>query len=227
MHAQPEPGVAVHPGVPGVTSVATPVVTSNLDLAEGALAGGTESPREHLDEARRGTRSMERISTLLREYASLERGGSPAPEPVDLEAVLDRVRDELSEPMEAGDARLEAGPLPTVHADPRQARQLLLNLVGNALRYADGPPRVRVDATRLDGMWRVDVADQGRGVPEEEHDRIFEIFYRGKSSRGTDGSGLGLALARRIVELHGGDVRVESSWGEGATFSFTLPANEG
>lgn len=202
-------------------------LTSHLDLVEGALDGEGEDPREHLAVARESTRAMERISTLLREYAHLGQGEAAQREDVDLDAVMDEVREALADPLEAADGRLEVGALPTVRGNPRQIRQLLLNLVDNAVRYAGGAPQVEVSAERLDGTWRVEVADEGRGIPEEEQDRIFEVFYRGKSSRGTEGSGLGLALAKRVVELHGEDIRVDSAWGEGATFSFTLPAAGG
>ncbi len=116
----------------------------------------------------------------------------------------------------------------SVHADPGLLRQLLDNLVGNAIKYTprEERPWVRISSQQddEDGWVRVDVADRGVGVPAGEEERIFDAFHRGPAEGRSPGTGLGLALTRRIVALHGGQLRASRNPGRGSTFSFTLPA---
>ncbi len=115
-----------------------------------------------------------------------------------------------------------------VHADPGLLRQLLDNLVGNAIKYTprEERPWVRISSREDDeaGWVRVDVADRGVGVPPGEEERIFDAFHRGPAEGRSPGTGLGLAVTRRIVALHGGQLFARRNPGRGSTFSFTLPA---
>ena len=106
---------------------------------------------------------------------------------------------------------------------PRVGR-VLQNLLQNAIRHTPADGTVRVEARRLDGTVEVIVADTGEGIPPEALDRVFEPFWRGEPSRTGPGSGLGLALAKRIVEALGGDIRVESAQAAGSRFAVVLPA---
>jgi light-regulated signal transduction histidine kinase (bacteriophytochrome) len=117
-------------------------------------------------------------------------------------------------------------PLPTVKADPTQLVQLFQNLIGNALKFRkkEEPPRVHVSARREGEEWVVSVRDNGIGIKPEYHEKIFVIFQRLHTRQKHPGTGIGLALCKRIVERHGGRVWVESEEGKGATFSFTIPA---
>ena len=117
-----------------------------------------------------------------------------------------------------------AAGLPPGHGDEARLRQVLLNLVGNALKFTEAG-FVRVSATVADGELRVSVQDSGPGIAEADRAKIFEEFQQadGASTRTKGGTGLGLSIARRIVELHGGRIGVESVLGAGATFSFALP----
>ena len=126
---------------------------------------------------------------------------------------------------EAG-ATVEVGDLPTVMADPSQLQQVFTNLIGNALKYRrpDVPAEVRISAERAGGFWRFAVTDNGIGIEKEYFDRIFVIFQRLHTRDEYEGTGIGLAVVRKIVERHGGRIRVESIPGQGSTFSFTLPA---
>jgi signal transduction histidine kinase len=114
--------------------------------------------------------------------------------------------------------------LPLGRGDERRIGQVLLNLVGNAIKFTElGQVRVEVSAT--DGAFRVAVADTGPGIAPEDQEKIFEEFQQvdSSSTRKKGGTGLGLSIAKRIVEMHGGRIWVDSSPGKGSTFWFTLP----
>jgi two-component system phosphate regulon sensor histidine kinase PhoR len=121
--------------------------------------------------------------------------------------------------------------LPPVHVDREAIAGALLDLLQNAHKYTGSDKRIAVTATRRDGAVLIQVRDNGPGIPEREHKRIFEKFYRGKDplDRSIEGSGLGLSMVKHIVKGHGGRISVESSPGAGATFTIALPiaAREG
>lgn len=145
---------------------------------------------------------------------------------VDLNVILDHVLETLRPEIDESFAVITAAVLPTVLGDPHQLERLLLNLVGNALKYGgDEPPHVRVDGVYEGDHWRITVADQGVGVEPEAAQRIFKLFERaaaGRSMRADTGRGIGLATCRRIVELHGGRIWVEPNRPRGSIFQFTL-----
>jgi PAS domain S-box-containing protein len=165
-------------------------------------------------------RLQESIEGLLR-YASV---GRPEAEAVSAGPIVEAVLDDLSLELEEAGAVLIRHELPTVRADPAQVRAVLHNLVANALRYRNTDPlRIEI-GSREDGERAIlFVRDNGRGIRPEDHHRIFELFRRGASGADVPGIGIGLALSRRIVEAHGGELWVESTPGEGSTFFFSLP----
>jgi signal transduction histidine kinase len=121
--------------------------------------------------------------------------------------------------------RLEAQPdLPAARGDDRRLTQVLLNLAGNAIKFTD-QGEVLIKASAANGTYTVAVSDTGPGIPLSDQQRIFEEFQQADSSinKTKSGTGLGLSIAKRIVEMHGGRLWVESSPGHGATFSFTVP----
>lgn len=124
------------------------------------------------------------------------------------------------------EAEIKAGPLPLVLADPGQLTRLFQNLVGNAVKYRAGGrvPCIGIEAEAVGDMWRFRVSDNGIGIASADFGRIFGVFQRLHGHASYDGTGIGLALCKRIVERHGGEISVESREGEGSTFSFTLPA---
>jgi signal transduction histidine kinase len=115
--------------------------------------------------------------------------------------------------------------LQVISVDPERIEQVLGNLVGNALRYTPEGGRIRLSASQDKGMTTLSVTDNGSGIPEDILPHIFERSYRGDPSRSGNESGLGLAIARSIVELHGGSIRAESKPGEGSRFIITIPIN--
>ncbi len=117
------------------------------------------------------------------------------------------------------------GSLPTVTGDPAQLSQLFLNLIGNAIKYnQDGHPRVEISARRDGELWILRVADNGIGIDPQYHEQIFRIFTRLHTRDEYEGTGIGLALCRRILERHRGRIWLESSEGNGTAVFFTLPA---
>ena len=107
--------------------------------------------------------------------------------------------------------------------DPRWTGEALCNVVDNAVKYTPAGGRVTISAQLLDSFCRVDVADTGPGIPEEEQGAVFDRFYRGTGTRAADGLGLGLYLAREILSKQGGYIKVASRPGEGSIFSLYLP----
>ena len=110
--------------------------------------------------------------------------------------------------------------------DAARIKQVLVNLVGNAIKFTPDRGRVWVRATKENGTVQVEVGDTGPGIAPEDHERIFQEFQQAQTTRGAgkpEGTGLGLTLARRFVELHGGRLWVESRVGVGSHFYFTLP----
>jgi signal transduction histidine kinase len=143
---------------------------------------------------------------------------------VGLGEVLSDVVADLATVLEERRATLTRGDLPTVRGDRHQLYAVLLNLVSNAVKYTPAAtrPEVSVDAVRDGELWRVSVTDNGRGIPEEEREQLFELYRRG--TRSVEGLGIGLATARRAVEAHGGRIGVTGAAGGGTTVWFTLPA---
>jgi signal transduction histidine kinase len=148
--------------------------------------------------------------------------------PFSLPATLERGLTVVGERATKGDVRMsfafEPG-IDTVSGDERRIRQVVLNLLWNAVKFTPPGGSVDVGAARVNGEVRVSVADTGPGIAPDDQARIFEEFQQAAAGREQrEGTGLGLALSKRLVELHGGRIWVESEPGKGSTFLFTLPA---
>jgi signal transduction histidine kinase len=146
-------------------------------------------------------------------------------EPVDLNAELDCVRANFGRLINDSGARIEADALPQVQANPVQVQRLLGNLVANAIKYQpEGQvPIVRIDAVDRGDMWEIAVADNGIGIDPQFATQVFEPFRRLHTWDQYEGSGMGLAICRKIVERHGGRIRIDPQPGEGTRIVFTLP----
>lgn len=171
-----------------------------------------------------GTRRMHRLIEDLLAYSRVgSRGAAMAS--VNANAALDGALRSLRLAIEESGAVVTHDQLPTVLADPGQVEHLFLNLVSNALKFrAAAPPLVHISAARDGDRWEFSVRDNGIGIAPEYFERIFVIFQRLHGRDDYPGTGIGLAIAKKIVERHGGQTRVESQPGQGATFLFTLPA---
>jgi signal transduction histidine kinase len=131
------------------------------------------------------------------------------------------VEQNLEEQIRSSSAQISIGRLPRVRGDEVQLLQLFQNLISNAVKYAGNrPPQVEVTAEESPTHWILRVKDNGSGIEPEYQERIFDLFARGSSKPG--GSGIGLAICKRIVERHGGEIHLESTPGVGTTFTFTL-----
>ncbi|OQR62077.1 histidine kinase [Streptomyces maremycinicus] len=152
---------------------------------------------------------------------------------VDLERVLERTLSALSVGIEEAGATVTHDPLPTLVADPTQMGMLWQNLIGNAVKFRrpDAAPKIHVTAAREGELWRFTVTDDGIGIAPEYADKVFVIFQRLHTKDTYSGSGIGLAMCKKIVEFHGGTIGVDTAYTDGARIVFTLapepPADPG
>ena len=170
-----------------------------------------------------GDRMQSLIDDLLR-FSRVATQGQPF-EPVDLTDVANKAVFDLEAPIEESGATVEVDDLPTVAADPLQMRQLLQNLISNAIKFRrEGvPPEIRVEGQTRGRFAELSVADNGIGFEPKYNARIFRVFERLHGRGSYPGTGIGLALCRKIVDRHGGTITAGSVPGEGSTFTITLP----
>ncbi|WP_436344009.1 PAS domain-containing sensor histidine kinase [Natronorubrum sp. FCH18a] len=201
------------------------MITSYLQLLEKRYSDAfDEDGEEFLEFAVDGAVRMRDMIDGLLEYSRVEMRGDPFA-PVDLDAVLEDVLADLQVQIDESDAEITSESLPHAEGDASQLRQLFQNLLSNAIKYSgDEPPRIHITAEQRGTEWTISIEDQGIGIDPDATDRIFEVFQRLHTQDEHAGTGIGLALCQRIVERHSGEIWVESTPGEGTTFSFTLPA---
>ena len=168
-----------------------------------------------------------RMQALINDLLAYSRVGTKARpfEPTDCARVLDTALANLRIALKESGAQVSHGPLPVVMGDAMQLTQVFQNLVGNALKFKRVEPlQVHVGAEPQDGCWRFSVTDNGIGIASEYHQRIFVLFQRLHGRAEYPGTGIGLAICKKIVERHGGTIEVSSQPGVGSTFSFTIPS---
>ena len=171
-----------------------------------------------------GAERMQHLINALLSYSRVGRSDRPR-RPVNLQEAAELARRDLQKAMEEAGATVDIEGLPQVFGDSVELRQLLQNLIANAIKFhADAPPEVRLTATRDGNAWTIAVADNGIGIEPDYAERIFLIFQRLHSREAYPGTGIGLSVCKKIVERHGGQLRVESDGKSGSTFLFTLPA---
>ncbi|MEN6449652.1 MAG: chemotaxis protein CheB [Thermoguttaceae bacterium] len=167
-----------------------------------------------------------RMEALIKDLLAFARVGTRRREPVPIDAgtSLRQALDNLHESIRETGTEITHGELPTVRADPSQLAQLFQNLLGNALKFrSDAPPKIHLDARREGDAWQFSVRDNGIGIDPKFQAQIFDAFRRLHAGERYEGTGIGLAICKKIVENHGGRIWVESQFGQGATFHFTLP----
>ncbi len=195
----------------------------NLDYLLSELAAGELDPAA-VKPLRRLTRSALDIAGNVLDFARVGRQ-EPSAEPVDARRSLDWALAHLAPAIERARASVVIRPLPRVYADPIHLGRIFQNLVSNALRYAgDAPPHVEISASRDADQVVFRVSDRGVGVPPDQREEVFGLFSRLPGDQDVPGTGAGLAICRKLVELHGGRIWIEPTSGPGASFLFTLLA---
>jgi PAS domain S-box-containing protein len=193
-------------------------------LAREASCNLDDRGREHLRLVLDGTARMGELIDDLLEYSRLgTRGQSFAP--VDMNEVVDRALRGLSSSIAESGAEIAVNELPTVNGDRAQLVQMMQNLLSNAVKFrSERPPRVEISFSDGDGETVFSIRDNGIGIDAGHADRLFKMFSRLHTRDEYPGTGMGLAIAKRIVERHGGRIWFESVPGEGTTFHFTVPS---
>jgi signal transduction histidine kinase len=167
-----------------------------------------------------------RMQSLISDLLAYSRVGARADrlEDLDYQSIVEKAVENLKFALDESNGTITHDALPSVTGEPAQLLQLTQNLLSNAIKYRDDkPPRAHIEAQRGDGEWVISVSDNGIGIDPQNLDRVFLIFQRLHTRSEYPGTGIGLAICKKIVERHGGRIWAESKSGTGTTFSFTLP----
>ncbi len=204
------------------------MVASYLQLLERRYGDSLEGEaKEFMAYAVDGANRMKRLINDLLAYSRVGTHGNEFRR-IDLNQIVGRVHSNLIEQIEESGAVITHDTLPTLTGDETQLLQLYQNLISNAIKFRkqDVPPGIHLGAVLENGKWKMFVRDNGIGFDPKYSERIFVLFQRLHSNQKYRGTGIGLAVSKRIVERHGGRIWVESKLGEGTTFFFTLPENQ-
>ena len=199
-------------------------VSGFVDMLKLQMEGSLDAKKtEYMNYIVDGAARMRLLINGLLEYSRVGTLGKP-PELTDCKAALERAILNLQVGIRESGAKVTAGPLPKVCVDSMQLVQLLQNLIGNAIKFRSEPaPEVHISASHQDNEWLFAVTDNGIGIEPQYAQRIFLIFQRLHPRSKYQGTGIGLAICRKIIERHGGKIWVESNPGSGSTFYFTVP----
>jgi signal transduction histidine kinase len=200
------------------------MVRSFCSIVQEKFAGQLpDKATEYLSFAVSGAKRMQ---LMVDDLLVLSRAGSGCYQlaATDLKEVVQETLETLRHAIQERSVTIELGHLPVVHADAERLTQVILNLVSNAIKFSDRDnPRVRIECETLETCWRICVIDDGIGIDPKHFDRIFVMFQRLHPESKYRGSGVGLAICKKIIQQHGGEIAVSSSRGQGSTFCFTLP----
>jgi light-regulated signal transduction histidine kinase (bacteriophytochrome) len=187
----------------------------------------SEKGRDYITRANAAAERMQRLIEDLLKFSRVATHGRPFA-PVDLGSVTTGVLEDLEDQVQRTGATVHVGKLPTVFGDALQMRQLMQNLISNALKFhREGvPPEVAIEGTVNDGEMRLTVRDNGIGFEPQYERRIFRVFERLHGRTEYPGTGIGLALCRKIVERHGGTIVAEGRPGAGSTFTVVMPVRQ-
>lgn len=203
------------------------MITSYLELLGGHVRRklGVEE-QEFIGYALDGARRMQGLIQDLLDYARVDTRGRPM-EPTDCEQVLETVLANLKLAVGENHAVIEHDRLPVVKGDSAQLMLVFQNLIGNAIKFhGKDAPKIHVGASRNNGEWVFEVKDNGIGIDPKNFNRLFVLFQRLHTRREYPGTGMGLAICKKIIERHGGRIWIESKPNNGAAFFFTLPSGE-
>jgi len=182
-----------------------------------------ENAYEFIDYIVDGATRMQRMIEDLLAYSRVGTRGNPF-ELISCKDIFDQVIANLKMAIGENNAQVTHDPLPAIMADSTQMTQLFQNLISNAIKFrGEEPPRVHISVKRAGNEWVFSVRDNGIGIAPEFFDRLFQIFQRLHTGKEYPGTGIGLAICKKIVERHGGRIWVESEVGRGSTFYFTIP----
>jgi light-regulated signal transduction histidine kinase (bacteriophytochrome) len=199
------------------------MITNYLQLLQERYHGKfDQNADDFIGFAREGA---ERMQVLINDLLQYSRVGTRPKEfrPAETDKVLKDSLSNLKVAIDESQATVTSDPLPTVVGDPVQLTQLFQNLIGNAIKFhGEQPPVIHVGAQKQDGAWEFSVRDNGIGIASKDFERIFIIFQRLHARKKYPGTGIGLAVCKKIVERHGGRIWVQSELGKGTTFHFTV-----
>jgi PAS domain S-box-containing protein len=200
------------------------VATYTELLAERYRGKLDERADKYIGYAVDGAKRMQQLVKELLAYSRVSSQANP-PAVVETDAVVNNVLGGLKIAIEETHAEIERERLPAVRADQAQLEQVFQNLIGNALKFHDGrTPHIRIGAEQSNGKCIFQVADNGIGIDQQYSERIFQMFQRLHERGRYEGNGIGLAIAKKIVERHGGRIWFESEPAKGTTFYFTIPS---
>jgi light-regulated signal transduction histidine kinase (bacteriophytochrome) len=204
------------------------MIASYLELIERRYKGKLDQDAdEFIGFAVDGAKRLQTLIQDLLAYSRLTTHAAPA-ESVDSEAILEEAIQDLGMTVRESGARITHGPLPTVAADRAQLSQVFRNLLGNSLKFhGEAIPEVHVSALREGIEWKFSIRDNGIGMDAQHSERVFRMFQRLHTREEYPGTGIGLAVCKKVVERHGGRIWVDSEPGAGSRFCFTLPLEGG
>lgn len=204
------------------------MITSYLTLLERRYKDKLDPDAdEFIGYAVNGAKRMKQLIQDLLEYSHVGTHGNPFT-PTDCEKVLKKVLNNLEVSIIENQVHITHDKLPVIMADEFQISQLFQNLIANSIKFrSEEPPAIHIGSERQNGRWVFSVRDNGIGIEEEYSKRIFIIFQRLHGNNQYPGTGIGLALCKKIIERHGGKIWIRSKPGGGAVFYFTIPINRG
>lgn len=203
------------------------MVSSFLQLLQRKYQDKLEkNANEYIDFAVDGA---SRMRQLIKDLLAFSRVGTRGKEfePTDMNVIMKTVLSNLHTRIEENDAKIKFDKLPEINADGSQIAQLFQNIVSNAIKFrGERKPVIEIISKRLNAYYEISIKDNGLGIGKEYKERIFEVFQRLHTKEEYEGTGIGLAICKKIVERHGGKIRVESEEGKGSAFIFTLPSKD-
>jgi len=200
------------------------MISSFLQLLQMRYSGQLDSDAdEFINFAVEGAKRMQNLIQDLLAYSRVTTKGNEFKD-IKMEEALEQALVNLKMSIEENNANITHDPLPIITADYSQMIQLLQNLIGNSIKYrSDKIPEIHISAQEKDNDWIFSVEDNGIGIDPQYSDQVFQIFKRLHTNEEYKGTGIGLAITKRIIERHNGNIWVESEPGKGSTFHFTIP----